>query len=186
MRETSKAYRLLKDDPLFKSVPRGTWLDIGAGDDPLPGARGWDKADGDAHILPGILPESQDLLFSSHCLEHLERPYDAIERWLEVTRPGGFVWIIVPHWQLYEHEQWPSKYNPDHKWAFMPYRNGEIQCKNLLYLDDISYEFDMKAEVKRIATRANGYDINSMHLLSDQTLGEAEAACELVLRKLTN
>lgn len=183
MRETSKAYRLLVNDPLWQRIPKGNWLDIGAGDDCLPGAKPFDKQHGDAHNLEGIEPESQDLVFSSHCLEHLEYPGKALIRWLEVLKPQGWLWVIVPDFELYEHGQWPSLFNPDHKHHFMP-GNVRMDYKDVIYLTDLAKDLTAYAVTRRIGYRDNNYDESRIKELTDQTLGHAEASCELVMQKL--
>lgn len=40
---------------------------------------------------------TQDFVISSHVIEHFYDPIAAIEEWLRVTRPGGHVFMIVPH-----------------------------------------------------------------------------------------
>jgi len=51
-------------------------------------------ASGDA--LP-ILDESQDFVVTSHVLEHIPDPIMALEEWYRVTKPGGYVFMIIPH-----------------------------------------------------------------------------------------
>jgi SAM-dependent methyltransferase len=51
-------------------------------------------ASGDA--LP-FLDESQDFVVSSHVLEHLPDPIMALKEWYRVIRPGGFIFMIIPH-----------------------------------------------------------------------------------------
>lgn len=72
----------------------------------------------------GILPfnnESQDYVFSSHCLEHIEYYHNAIEEWFRVLKVGGFMVIIVPHQYLYEKRYTlPSSWNKDHKRFYTP------------------------------------------------------------------
>ena len=183
MRETSKAYKSLVNDPLFQQVPKGNWLDVGCGNDCLPGAKGWDKPNGDAHALAGISSNSQDLVFSSHCLEHLEYPGKALLTWLEVLKPGGYLWVIVPDFELYEHREWPSLFNSDHKQRFMPFHTGN-DYNGVIYLEDLARDLSMKAKLLRIEYRDIGYDESRIAELTDQTLGEAEASCELVMQKL--
>jgi SAM-dependent methyltransferase len=52
-------------------------------------------------IAPGDdLPfedESQDFVVSSHVLEHFPDPIAALLEWYRVTRPGGVIYMIVPH-----------------------------------------------------------------------------------------
>lgn len=74
----------------------------------------------DGKTLPFPM-ESQDYVYSSHCLEHIENPYQAIEEWHRVTKIGGFVIIVVPHQFLYEKkESLPSKWNGSHHRFYTP------------------------------------------------------------------
>lgn len=38
-----------------------------------------------------------DFVISSHVIEHFYDPIKTIKEWLRVVRPGGFVYMIVPH-----------------------------------------------------------------------------------------
>lgn len=122
MKETSKSRPGMVERGIFETLLRGNGIDIGAGDDPLVvdhgTVRAWDKADGEASELPGIAPESQDFVYSSHALEHLEDVPKALKRWVEVVRPGGCLYVVVPDYTLYEQHCWPSRHNNDHKQSF--------------------------------------------------------------------
>jgi glycosyltransferase involved in cell wall biosynthesis len=48
------------------------------------------------HDLP-FADASLDYVLSSHVLEHFYDPIGAIKEWLRVVRPGGYVFMIVPH-----------------------------------------------------------------------------------------
>lgn len=73
----------------------GVGLDIGAGNWPLVGARAIDaKHGGDAMGLP---QGPFDFIFSSHCLEHLPNPIAALEHWKTRLRPGGVLFLYLPH-----------------------------------------------------------------------------------------
>jgi len=65
----------------------------------------------DGRILP-FDTESQDAVFSSHCLEHIPDHIKAIQEWYRVTKVGGYVITIVPHAFLYERRK-----RPPSRWA---------------------------------------------------------------------
>jgi len=65
--------------------------------------------------------ESQDTVFSSHCLEHVEDAQAAISEWFRVLKTDGFLIICVPHQHLYERKSSPpSRWNPDHRRFYTP------------------------------------------------------------------
>lgn len=44
------------------------------------------------------LPDSSvDFVITSHVIEHFYDPIGAIEEWWRVVRPGGYIFMIVPH-----------------------------------------------------------------------------------------
>lgn len=132
MREASKAMlrRFNKDHILkttYEKVFSGKGIDIGCGDDPcnrevkvpvelVP----FDLDHGDANKLDEYFaPESFDFIHSSHSLEHMvKHPWETIETWAKVLKPGGWICITVPDFMMYEKGLWPSRFNGDHKWAF--------------------------------------------------------------------
>lgn len=122
MRETSKCHdaRLERGD--FDRYLRGDGIDIGAGDDPLKIPHGtvlpWDKNDGDAQTVRPLADGSFDFVYSSHCLEHLHDVEEALTNWARILKPGGWLYVVVPDYVLYEKLTWPSPYNPDHKHSF--------------------------------------------------------------------
>ncbi len=64
---------------------------------------------------------SQDAVFSSHCLEHIDDYRGALREWHRVLRVGGFMIIAVPHQFLYEkRSSLPSRWNQDHKRFYTP------------------------------------------------------------------
>lgn len=195
MNETSKALNRLAPvggdfdvvDPLFKWVydfcPR-PWLDVGAGDDPMSkyyGFERFDKEEGDATHLSALKANHYGLVWSSHCLEHLDDPLVALPRWWDVVKPGGVLWLLVPDFALYEHGHWPSVMNPDHRWAFSC--RGTIRHSKHLILDHLWRSLP-GAKLLRLDIQCQNYDISGVMDLVDQTHGVAEASCELVLRKL--
>jgi hypothetical protein len=65
--------------------------------------------------------ESQDAVFASHSLEHIEAYREVLGDWYRVLKLGGFLIIAVPHRDLYERKACPpSRFNPDHKRFYTP------------------------------------------------------------------
>lgn len=64
---------------------------------------------------------SQDALFVSHCLEHIQNYRASLADWYRVLKIGGYLLIFVPHKYLYERRAAPpSARNPDHKRFYTP------------------------------------------------------------------
>ncbi len=97
----------------------GRGIDIGCGSDPVtPDCRGFDVSDGNAERIDEFVDDEFDFVWSSHCLEHMSDPRDALGRWWKLVRPGGYLILIVPDEDLYEQGCWPSVFNDDHKATF--------------------------------------------------------------------
>lgn len=74
----------------------------------------------DGKILP-FPAQSQNYVYSSHCLEHIDNYKQAIQEWYRVTKIKGYVITVVPHQFLYEKKlEKPSFYNEDHKRFYTP------------------------------------------------------------------
>jgi len=67
--------------------------------------------------LPEFEDASQDFVFSSHLLEHIDDYAGALKEWWRVIRPGGHLVLYLPHRDLYPHIGTPGS-NPDHKHDF--------------------------------------------------------------------
>jgi SAM-dependent methyltransferase len=78
---------------------QGEGIDIGAGLWPLPGAIPVDiqRGPGLAKKLPDFSDGSLDYVFSSHCLEHIENWRGALREWLKKLKPGGKIFLYLPH-----------------------------------------------------------------------------------------
>jgi SAM-dependent methyltransferase len=122
MYETGKCQKKREQAGHFRTFLRGRGIDVGAGDDPLGVPDGsvlpWDKEQGDAQCLPGVEDSSFDFLYSSHCLEHMADITATLANWIRVVKTGGFIYVVVPDYLLYEKGTWPSRYNSDHKHTF--------------------------------------------------------------------
>lgn len=69
----------------------------------------------DGKTLP-FPDSSQDYVYSSHTLEHVDDWKTTIQEWWRVTKSGGHIVIVVPHQWLYEKKgELPSRFNSDHK-----------------------------------------------------------------------
>lgn len=77
---------------------KGVGVDIGAGAWPLEGARVVENIhEENAYRLDKIADASLDFVFSSHCLEHLERWQDALKLWIGKLKHGGALFLYLPH-----------------------------------------------------------------------------------------
>jgi SAM-dependent methyltransferase len=65
----------------------------------------------DGSTLP-FPDESQDAVYSSHCLEHIPNHLQVIRDWYRVTKIGGHIITVVPHAMLYERRR-----RPPSRWA---------------------------------------------------------------------
>lgn len=172
----------------------GQGLDIGGGKDslalfqeffPLATAIGcYDQEHGDAQLLKNVDDQAFDFLYSSHCLEHLRDPREALTNWLRVVKPGGHLVVQVPDEDLYEQGHWPSLCNSDHKLSFTigKARSWSPVSVNLL---DLLSGFCGQAQVISLALIDQGYRYRLKDRGIDQTRTPlAECGIEFVLRKL--
>jgi SAM-dependent methyltransferase len=51
----------------------------------------------DAATLETIPDASEDFLIAAHVFEHMSNPARALEAWCRVVKPGGFVYLVIPH-----------------------------------------------------------------------------------------
>jgi len=77
----------------------GNGLDIGAAFWPLPGSTPIDteQGPGTANRIEDIPKNSQDYVFSSHCLEHIENWNEALDTWISKLKPEGILFLYLPH-----------------------------------------------------------------------------------------
>jgi SAM-dependent methyltransferase len=117
MDETSKTRNLWTASE--RQLLEGRGIDIGCGPDRVtPEALGFDRAQGDANHISRYFAEQFDFVFSSHCLEHMDDPWQAILEWWNLVKPGGHLFVLVPDEDLYEQGVFPSRWNLDHKATF--------------------------------------------------------------------
>jgi SAM-dependent methyltransferase len=167
----------------------GEAIDIGAGDDSLakyqfmfPGlvsVRSWDVIDGDAELMLGVADDSFDCIHSSHCWEHMYDPYRALHNWVRICKPGGYLVIVVPDFQQYEHGLWPSRFNLDHKWAFSVSGQAE-HAHHIILLNTLALL--KHVDIIKLELIERGYVHGAP--VFDQSLSPAcEPAIEIIARK---
>jgi SAM-dependent methyltransferase len=175
--EASKTYALSENK--IKALLQGDGLDIGAGSDPvIPNVTTFDQKDGDANLIDEYIHRQFDFVFSSHCLEHMHNPWDALPRWWKLVKPGGHLIVIVPDEDLYEQGYWPSLFNDDHKHTFTQKEKSplpvSIQVKRLIATIP-------NATLVHLEEQSNGYDYS---LLRSPPLPQHIAVKRIRLAKL--
>lgn len=137
MDETSKTKATWGE--LEQSILVGRGIDIGCGPDPIsPNARGFDVEDGDANDILRYVADQFDFVYSSHCLEHMRDPRQALRDWWELVKPGGYLFLIVPDEDLYEQGVFSSRFNADHKATFTISKTKSWSPVSLNVLDLVS------------------------------------------------
>ena len=171
----------------------GHGVDIGGKPDPLGQYTGvfprmlsvktWDIQDGDAQYMHGVPDNHFDFVHSSHCLEHMVDVSISLNNWIRITKPGGFLIINVPDEDLYELGQWPSKYNPDHKWTFTIYKKTSWSPKSVNIMDLI-IEFSDRVTAEKIELQRDFFREALVQQKLDQTRTPVtECSIEFILQK---
>lgn len=123
--------------PMARTFCKGNGLDVGAGKWPLEESIPVDLQNGGDAMS---LPEGQfDYVFSSHCLEHLKNPVAAIEHWKTRIRPGGVLFLYLPHPDM---EYWLPQNNRKHLHVLHP-ADVEKMVRDLGFVSVIRSERDL-------------------------------------------
>ena len=192
MSGTRKAtLRRLHDSRFATRYFIGSGVDIGAGPDPLsqyaeyfPGmhsCRVWDLSDGDAQKMQNAEDASFDFVHSSHCLEHMRDPIEAMANWIRIVKPGGHLVIMVPDEDLYEQGVFPSTFNDDHKWTFTTHKQNTWSPRSLNVLDMLG-KFSDQLQVLKVELLDAGFRHRAQRFDQTRTF-TAECGIELVVRK---
>jgi len=76
----------------------GHGIDVGPAEWPLPGAVPVrEETHQNAYALDAFPDGSLDFVFSSHCLEHLRDWEVALRLWIRKLKPGGRLFLYLPH-----------------------------------------------------------------------------------------
>lgn len=194
MKETSKSVmRRLHDTRFATRFLVGEGIDVGCGTDPISlyaelfplmkTVRAWDVSDGDAQLLASVADATYDFVHSSHCLEHLADPVEALKHWFRVLKPGGHLIMLLPDEDLYEMGMFPSQINADHKWTFTLSKEGSWSPRSVNIFDLVKTLGTEAQPVKlELLDAGHRYALPAM----DQTLTPiGECAIEVILRKRT-
>jgi len=188
--QSKSAKRRYNDGDFHRKYFKGRGLDVGAGVDCLDQIKhafvgiesvfGWDVSHGDGQYLDGVPDDYFDFVHSSHSLEHMKDCRIALNNWIRVCRPEGFVIVTVPEEFMYEKDCWPSRFNEDHKWSFTLRKCSKMpKTVNVL---ELALSVSDVATIERIKLIDEFYDIVKHE--QDQTLSpNAECCIELILRK---
>jgi SAM-dependent methyltransferase len=170
----------------------GSGIDVGGGPDSLalyvelfPLIRNvviYDAPQGDAQKLANVDDDSFDFLFSSHCLEHVRDPVEALGNWIRVIKPGGHLVVSFPDEDLYEQGVWPSTYNSDHKMTFTMCKKTSWSPVSVNVFELLAYFCD-KVKPLSVSTIDHAYRYRLPR--HDQTRTPmSECAIEFVLKKI--
>jgi SAM-dependent methyltransferase len=117
---------------------KGRGVDVGAGKWPLPGAIPIDQKT--PNYTPTYLPPGPlDYVFSSHCLEHLVNPVQALEHWHSRLRSGGCVFLYLPSTQM---RYWNTTRNRKHLHEWEPQQMARM-LTDLGFVDVLYGERDL-------------------------------------------
>jgi SAM-dependent methyltransferase len=171
----------------------GNGIDVGGGLDPLglfvelfpliKNVFNYDEPQGDAQKLANVDDESFDFLFSSHCLEHVRDPVEALSNWIRVVRRGGHLIVAVPDEDLYEQGVWPSTFNTDHKMTFTICKKTSWSPASVNLFDLIA-KFSQLVKPLSINTIDHAYRFNLPGRFDQTGTPLSECAIEFILKKL--
>lgn len=162
MNEASKTLELI---PELITYFRGhTVLDIGAGADKvIEHAVDFDKKDGDAEdIANRLTPESFEVVFATHCLEHMRDAYKTLEQGFSLVMRDRVLIIIVPDEDLYERGFFPSIFNNDHKKTFTISKKTSWLNASINVLDLVKSLEKYEGKLEKLELRFNNYDFSKL------------------------
>jgi SAM-dependent methyltransferase len=135
--------------------------------------------------MKGVADGTFDFLHASHSLEHMRDVNIALEHWIRIVKPGGFLIITVPDEDLYEQGHWPSRYNTDHKWTFTICKARSWSPCSINVLD-LATRLSDRLELERLVLQRDFFREQATWKDVDQTLTPvAECAIEVIWRKRT-
>lgn len=135
---------------LAKKYCQGKGIDVGASNWPIAGARPIENKKEENAYKIQEKDNSLDFVFSSHCLEHLDKWGAALKEWHRVLKNQGILFLYLPHPTC---EMWLPQVNKYHKWSPDPKIVSEflekelkMKIKDITYLPDAFMSFMIIAE----------------------------------------
>lgn len=103
--------------PYAKYYCKGVGYDIGCmkKEWAYPGSMPIDISFEDEYDAMNLPQKEVDYIFSSHCLEHIYNWVDALDYWYDTLKPGGILFLYLPH---YSQEYWRPWNNKKHLHIF--------------------------------------------------------------------
>ena len=136
---------------------KGLGLDIGCKIWPLDGAIGVDnKPEENAYKLDRWDDETLDFVFSSHCLEHLEKWEEALTLWCKKVKPGGVIFLYLPHSSMELWKPGSAWVGDDHKWSPTVHAITPIFEKNGFVVEEAEDTPDHYWSFHILAKKSNG------------------------------
>lgn len=190
--QSKSAKRRYYDGAFHSRYFVGDGVDIGGGPDPLEqylsafygmnSCRTWDMEDGDAQFMQGVADNTFDFVHSSHSLEHMVDVKLALDNWVRILKPGGYLVITVPDEDLYEQGEWPSRFNSDHKWSFTLYKQKSLLPKSVNVIDLVK-DFSARMSLERLQQQRDFFR-QEIPVGIDQTMTPvAECSIEIIWQK---
>jgi len=189
MNETTKWHEKRLKNGDYEKYIKGQILDIGCGNDPVKSpfgkTEGWDLPDGDGAILQTIPNKVFDCIYASHSLEHMRNVEIALSNWHRVLKPGGYLYIVVPDFELYEKGRWPSTYaGSSHLFSFsINLTRGDVGRINHynICMDLFPIFKNLNTYIETIQFGDFGFNYDTFEV--DQTLINAESQITIIARK---
>lgn len=138
--------------PYLQHLCKGNGVDVGPADPnwTVPNAIAVDPEFTSYHAfkLPKTPSDGWDFIYSSHCLEHIEKWFDALTYWTSVMKKGGTLFLYLPHGDC---EIWRPEKHSMHLHAFYPNQLIEAFTKlgytNIFHSErDLFYSFAIFGE----------------------------------------
>lgn len=81
--------------------------------------------------LSDKLPHDFDVIFSSHCLEHIDKDIETLRDWVTLLKSGGLVILYLPDVNYY------TQHNPDHvhNYTFASFNYKIAELTNLTVVE---------------------------------------------------